>query len=224
MITLPNIKISPWDTAVFGIDAYEITNLSCESLEVALHAPGHYTIRVDPLTSKQLLHDYGFYYCDTLIEPFCKPVSFLPFDALEVSISRSLALGPLLVICHGAFSHGRFHRDFNLSKEQANQRYDKWLTQLHDSGNVYSLLYKDELAGFIAVDGNRLVLHAIAEFQRGKGLAKALWTPVCRALFEQGCNELVSSISASNLAVMNLYTTLGFRFRTPTDIYHRMTK
>lgn len=224
MTLQPNIKTVPWDSAVFGVDAYEITDSSRESLELAARAPGLYTVRVDPLMSKQLLHEYGFYYCDTLIEPYCTGESFPGFDSVDVGISRDISLAPLLAICHGAFSHGRFHRDFSLPKAQADQRYDNWLTQLHGAGKVCGLLYQGELGGFIAVDGNQLVLHAIAEPLRGRGLAKLLWTPVCRMLFKQGCSELVSSVSASNLAVVNLYVTLGFRFRNPIDLYHRFTK
>jgi ribosomal protein S18 acetylase RimI-like enzyme len=126
-------------------------------------------------------------------------------------------------MCHGAFSHGRFHRDFNLSKVQADQRYDKWLMQLHGAGKVYGVCYRGKLAAFIAVDGNKLVLHAVDSSMRGRGLAKYLWTPVCRMLFEAGHLEVTSSVSASNLAVLNLYSRLGFSFRNPVDIYHRLT-
>lgn len=218
-----NVKLSPWDSAVFGMDAYEIIDPSLESMERAIRVSGHYTVRVDPLVSKQLLHEYGFYYCDTLIEPYCTAEKFIAFDTNAAGISRNVDMEHLLAICHGAFSHGRFHRDFNLPQVQADRRYDNWLAQLHDAGKVYGLLYQDELAGFIAVDGNRLVLHAIASSLRGRGLAKLLWTPVCRTLFQQGCKELVSSVSAANLAVVNLYATLGFRFRNPVDLYHRLT-
>lgn len=220
----PSFKHSPWDSAVFGMDAYEITDLSLESMEMALRVSGHYTVRVDPLESKQLLYEYGFYYCDTLIEPYCTAEKFIAFDDLAVGMSQNIDLEPMLAICHGAFSHGRFHRDFNLSRDQADRRYDNWLAQLHEAGKVYGLQYQGELAGFIAVDGNRLVLHAIASSLRGRGLAKLFWTPVCRSLFEQGWNELVSSVSATNLAVVNLYATLGFRFRNPVDLYHRLTQ
>jgi ribosomal protein S18 acetylase RimI-like enzyme len=222
MILSPNFKPSPWDSAVFGVDAYEIAVLNREALETAVHVLGHYTVRMEPQASKQLLHEYGFYYCDTLIEPYCTAERFACFDDASAGMSRFVPLDPLIVICHGAFSHGRFHRDFNLSQGSADQRYDIWLKQLHGNGKVYGLLYLDEPVGFIAVDGNRLVLHAISESLRGRGLAKYLWTPVCRTLFEKGCDEVVSSVSATNLAVVNLYATLGFRFRNPVDIYHRL--
>lgn len=224
MTKIDKFKIVPWDTAAFGIRSYEATAVNLEALKMTKQLQGHYTVRVDPLTSKRSLHDHGFYYCDTLIEPYCTETFFVPFDIMDVSISEVPALECLLKICNGAFSHGRFHRDFNVSEVQANLRYNNWLEQLHKAGKVRSLLYRDELAGFIAVDDNKLVLHALAEALRGRGLAKYLWTPVCRALFDAGHAEVTSSVSAANLAVVNLYARLGFRFRNPVDIYHRLTQ
>lgn len=223
MMLPETFRKSPWDTAVFGIDAYEITELSREALELAACTPGHYTVRMDPLAPKQLLQNNGFYYCDTLVEPHCSPLRFNAFIDGEAGLARDVGLEPLLAICHGAFAHGRFHRDFNLPPALADQRYDRWLAQLHAAGQVYGLIYRGELAGFIAANGGSLVLHALSGALRGKGLAKYLWTPVCRDLFAQGYRELTSSVSAANLAVVNLYATLGFRFRNPVDIYHRLT-
>ena len=79
-----------------------------------------------------------------------------------------------------------------------------------------------KVAGFIAHTGGKLVLHAMSSAYRGKGLAKFFWSKVCQHLFEQGHTEIESSISFVNIAVINLYATLVFRFRRPVDVYHRM--
>ncbi|MDP2751112.1 MAG: hypothetical protein Q8O31_00680, partial [Rhodocyclaceae bacterium] len=147
-MTLPEIfNKSPWDSDVFGVDAYEITEASRETLELAARIPGHYTVRVAPLASKRLLQDHGFYYCDTLVEPRCAPERFIAFDDNDVTVSRDVGLEELLAICHGAFCHGRFHRDFNMDAALADRRYDRWLVQLHAAGQVYGLSYRSELAG-----------------------------------------------------------------------------
>lgn len=218
------LRSSPWDSAVLGVQAYEITDPSREMLAEAARVPGHYTVRWNPLESKQPLHDYGFYYCDTLIEPYCVAKDFSAYDDVAVTISEQISLDALLDICHGAFGYGRFHRDFSVSRRNADMRYDNWLAQLYAEGMVYGLLYAGELVGFIAVQRNRLVLHAIAQSHRGRGFAKSLWSPVCRAVFDRGYDELVSSVSAANLAAVNLYASLGFRFRNPVDLYHRLTR
>ncbi|MGE0557692.1 MAG: GNAT family N-acetyltransferase [Burkholderiales bacterium] len=218
----PAIRRVDWDSAAFGRDCYEITAYSEAALRAAAGRCGHYTIKVDPLQSKALLHECGFYYCDTLVEPYCPRERFAAQRDARAGFSRDAPLDGLLAICHGAFVHGRFHRDFNLKREQADLRYDNWLRQLHAAGNTYGLIYAGQLAGFIAADGQRLVLHAMAEKFRGRGLAKYLWTAVCEDLYRNHA-ELSSSISAANTAAGNLYLALGFRLRHPVDVYHRWT-
>lgn len=218
------IKETPWDTAAFGMYTAEITEHSEAALRQAMQTPGHYTIKVDPLADKRLLQEYGFYYCDTLIEPYCAADKLRAFAHPDAAISKEADLTALLTICHGAFSHGRFHRDFNLDKARADLRYDNWLRQLHDKNAVYGLFWSGELAGFIAYADNCLVLHSVAESQRGKGRAKFWWSAVSAQLMAAGHAEVKSSISAANLAALNLYASLGYSFRHPLDIYHRLVK
>lgn len=220
----PTLISTPWDAAAFGVPTYELADASASSLRLAAQTPGHHTVRVDPLVSKQLLHESGFYYCDTLIEPRCTADRLKICAHPETTISKNVTWQELYPICHGAFSHGRFHRDFNLSRASADLRYDNWLKQLHGQQNVYGLLWRNELAGFIAHDGNKLVLHAVAGPFRGKGLARYWWSAVCAKLFDAGYAEVKSSISAANLAALNLYASLGFSFRNPVDIYHLLVE
>jgi len=219
------IKDTPWDAAAFGIFTGELAEYSESALRTAVARPGHYTLKIDPLVDSRLLHDYGFYYCDTQIEPWCSKESFfLSAFSPDATITHEADLPELLAICHGSFAHGRFHRDFNLPRSGADLRYDNWLRQLYEQKCVYGLLWKDELVGFVAYSGNNLVLHALAEKHRGRGLAKYFWSAVCAKLFAAGHLEIKSSVSAANVAVVNLYVSLGFRFRNPLDVYHRLVK
>lgn len=217
------LRRTPWDTAAFGMPTWELAEYSAAALQQAAQTSGHHTIKVDPLADKRLLHEHDFYYCDTLIEPYCNSTRLRPALHTDASINREPDAAQALAICHGAFAHGRFHRDFNLSKEAADRRYDNWLQQLLDKHQVYGLYWKNELAGFIAYDGNSLLLHAVAEKYRGKGCSKFWWSAVCGELLATGHGEVKSSISAGNLAVLNLYASLGFSFRNPQDVYHRLT-
>ena len=219
-----NIHESPWDQKAFGIPCYEIDGFNPESGKWAQQHQGHYTTRVSPLANKQALEQYGFYYCDTLIEPFCLQDQFIAHQDKRTSLSKAVALEDLLQISNQAFIFGRFHKDFNISTALADQRYDQWLTQLHNEDKVTGLFFDGRLVGFIAIDTNHLVLHAMHPQFRGQGLAKFLWSAVCAELFASGLGEISSSISAANLAAVNLYSSLGFRFRNAQDIYHRLTK
>ena len=218
------INATPWDTAAFAMNTAEISTCSAQALQLSSRTPGHYTIKVDPLASKQLLHEYGFYYCDTLLEPYCAPENLQACKHGDTAIEKNMDWAELLAICHGAFTHGRFHRDFNVDRTSADVRYDNWLQQLYQQQSVYGLFWRNKLSGFIAYTGNSLVLHAVAEECRGKGLAKYWWSAVCAERFSAGCAEVSSSVSAANVAAINLYASLGFRFRNPLDVYHRLVK
>lgn len=217
------LKPTPWDTAAFGMPTWELLEYSAAALQQAAQTAGHHTVKVDPLADKRRLHEHGFYYCDTLVEPYCNMARLRPVLHTDATFSKHIEAGQALEICHGAFAYGRFHRDFNLPMADADLRYDNWLRQLLDAQQVYGLFWQDVLAGFIGHDGGRLVLHAVAQQYRGKGLSKYWWSAVCAKLLTAGHNEVTSSISAGNAAVLNLYAALGFSFRNPQDIYHRLT-
>ena len=214
------IKSTPWDSAAFGMPTWELLEYSRVALQQAARTSGHHTLKVDPLSDKRLLHEFGFYYCDTLIEPVCTAGRLRAVHQPEATISKEFDVESVMNICHGVFAHGRFHRDFNLPKAASDLRYDNWLKQLISSKQVFGLYWKDELAGFIGYSANTLVLHAIAGKYRGKGLSKFWWSSVCLELFQAGSMEVRSSISASNLAVLNLYSSLGFSFAESHDVYH----
>lgn len=215
------IKRTPWDCAALGYDAFELADAGPEAIS-QVGAPGHYTVKVDPLASKQLLHRNGFYYCDTLIEPYCEAENLRLLPHAAAGFDRRTALEPLVAVCSGAFQHGRFHRDFNVERSLADQRYENWLRTLHAANKVYGLTWQGELAGFIAREGGKFVLHALGAKHRGRGIGKHLWSAVCADLVSEGEHEISSSISAANVAALGLYASLGFRFRKPLDVYHRM--
>lgn len=218
------IKSTIWDKEFFGIPTWEILNYTKSSLEHADTILGHQTIKVDTLENKQLLHEHGFYYCDTLIIPSCKRENLREISHPDATISKTIDTEHMLSIFNGAFTHGRFHRDFNLSNVDADLRYNNWLKQLIQAQQVYGLYWQGELAGFIGNNGGNLILHAVSEEYRGKGLSKYWWSLVCTELLSSGQQEIKSSISAANLAVLNLYSSLGFSFISSQDIYHRLLR
>lgn len=217
------IKKTVWDKKIFGIRTYEISVASKKAFKDMLKLKGHFTIKVDPRFPKKILHRYGFYYCDTLVEPYCSRENFKFAYDKKASLAMKPGIKDLLKISHGAF-FGRFHRDFNIGKKLADFRYDAWLTQLWRKRKVLGLCYRGRLIGFFAFSGNKILLHAIEKRYRGRGLAKYLWSAACRELFRKGYKEIYSSISAENLPALNLYSRLGFNFRSPLDVYHKLIK
>ncbi len=103
-------------------------------------------------------------------------------------------------------------------------RYELWLQDLGKKKQVFALMFLDRIAGFWAYSHNKILLHTLSQEYRGKGLSKYFWSLACERLFEKGYQELSSSISVANIAVLNLYSSLGFNFRNPVDIYHLLLK
>jgi GNAT superfamily N-acetyltransferase len=217
------IERIPWDCAALGCDAFELSHAGSEAM-AQVKAPGHYTVKVDPLASREILHRNGFYYCDTLIEPYCAAgqLKRLPHPAAGFLVQP--ALDSLLPICRGAAWRGRFHRDFNVERRLADLRYENWLCTLHATGKVFGLTWENEIAGFVAHERGKLILHALGEEHRGRGIAKHLWSAICEELVFRGAETLSSSISVANAPALSLYASLGFRFRNSVDIYHRVIR
>lgn len=217
------LKRTPWDSAALGCEAFELADASARSLD-AVKAPGHYSVRVDPLAPKGALHAAGFYYCDTLIEPHCLAANVRLYPNASASLDEKPPLEPLLALCRTAFRYDRFHRDPAVPKAAADRRYENWLRQLHGAGKVLGLLWDAGLAGFLAHEQGKLVLHAVVPELAGKGIAKHLWSAAITKIAADGHQALSSSISAGNLAALNLYVSLGFRFEKPVDLYHRVVR
>lgn len=217
---------TPWDARAIGTDTFEIVGASEEILRMIVPhlKSGHYMIKVDPLSSKKVLHECGFYYCDTLLEPYCTVDSLIKLHHPGVHISKNVSLDGLLAICNGAFTHGRFHRDFNIDRALADNRYNLWLADIYKAQNFFGLMYFDQLVGFMGFSGNKLILHALGAEYQGIGLSKYFWSLCCEELFKEGFVELASSISASNLPALNLYISLGFKFRKSLDYYHLLVQ
>lgn len=223
MLRPEGITLIPWDSQVFGLNCYEIVAPTEQAFKFSQINSGHYTVRVPPTQCKKRLHEYGYYYCDSLFIPTTSRKRFAPFVDPSATLVTSPSLQDLAPICNNAFLHYRFHKDFNIPNNLADTRYKVWLTSLLEDSKVYGLAYESVIVGFMATDQNNIVLHALHENHRGRGIAKFLWSLVCTQLFNEGHTSINSSISATNLAALNLYVSLGFRFSTPLDVYHRFT-
>jgi hypothetical protein len=215
------LRETPWDKRNFAFKTYELLDVDEELFKYIENIPGHFTLKVDPLSNNYLLYKYKFYYCDTLIEPHCERDKLVIFDHDEISIKNSCNFEVIRDISVGAYKHGRFHRDFNVDNQSADNRYINWLHDLYKENNCLYFYYKNDFAGYFGFTGNKIVLHALSEKYKGKGLAKYFWSKACRYLFDKGVNNIYSSISCVNLPVLNLYASIGFKFKNALDVYHK---
>lgn len=216
------IKATPWDQGPLGMDTFEIRQLSVKSIQSALRAPGHYTVKVDPLADKTILHDYGFYFCDTLLQTICTRGEFSRNSNEHVSAEKGGYFEESMALIPGGFVHDRFHRDFNLTTQQADARYSQWFKQLWNEGHSMAYIYDDQFAGFFAHDEGHIALTMVGEEFRDKGLGKHFMSAACSIVFGDGYEEVAGSVSACNVKMLNIFASLGFKFTEPLDLYHKV--
>lgn len=216
------LRPTPWDKRTFKIDTFELTAAHEEALEETDEHEGHFTLKADPLDDPEPFIKHGFYYMDSLIEPVCDKENFRLITNEDITLSQNFRKDDILQIAEKVFVHGRFHRDFNVPDRLADIRYMRWTQDLIESNNLYAWLYNGELAGYFGFEENKVLLIGVNEAFQGRGLTKVCTSMNCQRLFDTGYDQLYTSISAANVASLNLFYSLGFKLKKTRDVYHKL--
>lgn len=93
-----------------------------------------------------------------------------------------------------------------------------------DLSSVYVAMLKDTAIGFISLkelDSSSLYVHlaAVDEKYRLTGAGMSLYAKALLIAKERSYKKLVGRISSKNMAVLNLYSTLGAQFTEPKDVF-----
>jgi ribosomal protein S18 acetylase RimI-like enzyme len=121
-----------------------------------------------------------------------------------------------------SFSDDRFHMDPNCHKELADLRFFNWAKDLIDNPEVeiYIAVLGEDVVGFLAQKQGNLILAGFMSSYTGKGLGEFLWLESLSNMMTHGLEHATTRISANNVAVLNLYARLGFKFRNPAAMFH----
>ncbi len=133
-------------------------------------------------------------------------------------------------IAQHAFRHGRYCADVRFPFALAQLRYLRWMSNAFnslESGDETTRIYligSDGVDGFmhVTVDGDvaDLRLAAVDSATASARSGYNLYNSTLLALQQSGVRRVTSKIAASNIAVMKLYTALGFRFSDPEWVFH----
>jgi RimJ/RimL family protein N-acetyltransferase len=156
------------------------------------------------------------------------PMDRLPAARVTVRLATSEDRGPLLSIAESAFDSGRYHADPRVPRALANARYRAWLDNaLSRPGPgtcVFALGAAGHPTGFfhVEIEAAAADLRLSAVDPAGNpGIAGfALYVGVLQALASQGVQRVSARLTATNTAVVNLYSALGFRFAEPEIVRH----
>ncbi|MFL6451857.1 MAG: GNAT family N-acetyltransferase [Bryobacteraceae bacterium] len=242
---LGQVSLLPWDTETFGfpVATYRV---GAEPLEESLFEDAMVRFAswvrehevavcscVVPAKSRfwrAHLADAGFSFIDFGLRPILTNLSraplpdarFLlrPADPNDWQAVEDIALQ--------SFRDGRYHADPLFPASLADLRYRDWMRRAlrdqNEINRVYVMGSPGTVEGFyhLTVEGTTsdLRLAAVAPSLKGTMVGFDLYVSALHELRKLGVHRIVTSISAANTSVMNVYAMLGFRFSEPEVIYH----
>lgn len=236
----------PWDAAAFGFPVHELfvevsyPGLSGDLESLSAHlspARGVASLAFTKVPSTDIellaaLGRSGFYPVETQIEAHASLADFTwerRFDGLRMRPATPADAPVLLELARTAFRLDRYHLDPNIPDEKAGVRFEKWLDQGIEGGDLV-LAFEDRSSsrtiGFCLLreGGDGLldfVLGAVDTKLQGTGLGLLMYGECLLACRDRGYRNIVTRISVHNADVLNLFAELGFHFRRPRLTLHR---
>lgn len=233
----------PWDTEILQQPVAEIRHLEIREPEAAArdfraftswcseHAITFSSCRVphDQVNESMFLQAQGFEFIELNYRPRKNNLQELelPDDEFTIEPAEAADRMDLAEMAGSVFKHGRFHQDPRLGAVLGDRRYKTWLLNAFELPHqqVLKCLLGREVIAFFVVEypepGHCLwSLTGLAPGKQGEGLGKRVWRTMMRRHQEEGIKTISTSISSHNIAVLNLYVSLGFRFPVPYATFH----
>ena len=242
---LGGAAIVPWDSDIFGfpVAQYRVGAESLEEPQVAalgerlsawLSGNGaalcSCTIPAAGAFWKACLPRFGFQFVDLGLQVVLNGLQKARLQPARTELREALPADSEAVeaIAAHAFHHGRYHADPRFPRELADLRYRRWVSRSLAGENSLDRIYvmgdPGQVQGFyhLTLEGTTsdLRLAAVAPELQGTMLGFDLYLAMLHTLKAAGVRRVVTSISGSNTAVMNVFSLLGFQFASPEAIYH----
>jgi GNAT superfamily N-acetyltransferase len=237
------VSLVPWDTRAFGfpvaqIDALEFTALSDPAPTLARleswlgdHHVSLVSCRLDSLRLREsmLLEDVGFRFIEMVYSPVLAPLppGLDAGDEVVIDLARGEDHAALEAIASSVFTTGRHVLDWRLEPAAGHVRYRDWLQgAIADPGQeVLKASVGSAVVAFFVVeprpeDSMYWHLTAVASEWQGRGIGRAVWRGMIARHRAAGVRLIETTISAHNMATLNLYAGLGFRFAAPRATFH----
>ncbi|MES9899575.1 MAG: GNAT family N-acetyltransferase [Sedimenticola sp.] len=234
---------APWDTSVMGYPVIQISRLSVRGPAANSDIVAYETVRdrvgcglvscrlpSDSLCESMFLEEHGFKFIELIYQPELSGLQDnlnFDFSGLTVRPACDDDISSILNIADNAFHNERFHIDPRLNPRFGNQRYCNWIKSslLHRKQELYVVLEKSLLVSFFITEllPDRICywhLNAVSPNLQGKGYGRRSWLAMLELSKEQGVEKVRTSIVARNYRVLNLYSSLGFRFSSPKMTFH----
>jgi len=241
--TLGRCAVVPWDSKYFGFNVGTYTPadptqpparghelaaalrqwMSRNQVELlACQVPG------DSNRWMSWLAAAGFAFVDLSLIAFARRLTALPPARVALRPAVDEDQAALLSIAGRAFTFGRYHADARFPRALADERYRHWLR------NAMAARCETEFVlvsgpvgaptGFLHAvlrgDLADLRLAAVDPEHNNGFLGAGLFVSTLRMLADRGARRAQARLSAANIPILNLYSSLGFSFHQAEAVYH----
>jgi RimJ/RimL family protein N-acetyltransferase len=233
----------PWDTGVFDypvaqIERIQVLDPDRSRLDYAAFESWRDAnlcglvscrLRHDRLQESMLLEEKGFRFIETVLHPRLERLDRLdiPDQGLTIARAEQDDIPALRRIAESAFEDDRFHVDPRLDRRCADLRYGRWVasTPGHPRQQLLKITDDDALIALFIIEamedgGVYWHLTTISPAFQNRGYGRRTWLAMLRHHAENGHSAVSTTISARNIAVLNLYSGLSFRFSPPEMTFH----
>lgn len=240
-------RIASWDRDVFGFQVVQVSELKVFDADGAaqdyqgfqewmnlVHCKVAYArLPHQSLAESIFLESKGYRFIEMVLHPVLENLQALsiPKDHLSIEVACERDLPEIERIAASAFGNERYHVDPRLDPKLADLRYARWVRNSFSDPvqRLFRIRDGDRLLAFFIVesraDGSAYWhLTAVAPEWQGKGYGWRIWQAMLRHHQDEGCVRLTTTISARNVAVLNLYSKLGFGFLPPEMTFHWVRK
>ena len=236
-------SIVPWDTDVLGfpvvsIDLFQITHNKKlnESFRLFEDWLDNTSVQLVTCRLKQkdintsvFLQDKGFHLIETVLHPKLSNLqSIRNLESLyDVSEANKSEVSDISSMASKVFGHERYHLDPKIDSRDANLRYARWVKNSYaDTEQKLLKITSDEnILGFFVTEirPKKLFywhLTGLNPEYIGHGIGPDVWRAMILFHKSQGMEGILTTISAGNIPVLNLYSSLNFRFAPPEVTLH----
>ena len=242
--SLGDVALIPWDTDIFG---FRVADFRPGSARALASDPSRLSSALEQWaeknsvelvgcripsqlsTARALLEDNGFRFIEAQLRATIPQLKRSVLERPRLTVRQAVDADHerIVAIAGSSFDLGRYHADPRFPRKLADRRYRVWMEHALASPSRETWIGVvgpvGAPAGFLHAErsGDSADIRLAAIDRGAPSIAgPELFRGALVEMAARGVDRVTARISASNSAVLNIYSALGFRFHDPETVSH----
>jgi len=237
-----SFHLAPWDEPFFHGRVAAISAIRLQDADAAVQPFGRFRqwcaeqdvrlvscrLAQGNLRESGFLEALGFRFIELNLRPTRSGLGEFRADPeLTIQPADAADAAELADFAGRIFQTGRLQLDPQVDSAIGDRRYAAWVNRAFENlgQTVLKCLMCGRMIGFMVVEqpaptSRFWSLVGLAPGVAGRGLGRRMWQSMLAHHYAEGVEEVSTSISSHNVAALNLYAALGFRFPAPSLTLH----